>query len=63
MKYVLLALMMGVFLSSSEAAVLDEVFKDTQVSGTVRYRYEVKHKKNTKLGKKSNKTQVNIQIQ
>lgn len=29
------------------AAPLDEVFKDIEVSGTVRYRYDIKKEKNT----------------
>ncbi|MCW1363477.1 mini-MOMP protein [Campylobacter jejuni] len=47
------------------AAPLDEVFKDIEVSGTVRYRYDIKkRKKNTtkKTHRYQNKTQTEITI-
>lgn len=47
------------------AAPLDEVFKDIEVSGTVRYRYDIKkRKKNTtkKTHRYQNKIQTEITI-
>ncbi|MFK0457635.1 mini-MOMP protein [Campylobacter jejuni] len=46
------------------AATLDEVFKDIEVSGTVRYRYNNKKKKkyNKKTHRYQNKTQTEITI-
>ncbi|RNE56261.1 mini-MOMP protein [Campylobacter jejuni] len=45
------------------AAPLDEVFKDIEVSGTVRYRYDIKKEKNTtKTHRYQNKTQTEITI-
>lgn len=45
------------------AAPLDEVFKDIEVSGTVRYRYDIKKKKiQQKTHRYQNKTQTEITI-
>lgn len=44
------------------AAPLDEVFKDIEVSGTVRYRYDIKKKNTTKTHRYQNKTQTEITI-
>lgn len=57
-----------VFLSSnilvSSTAPLDEVFKDVEVSGTVRYRYESSSVKlKSKNSKSSTKTRTDITIQ
>nr|WP_232364876.1 major outer membrane protein [Campylobacter aviculae] len=49
--------------SFSEATFLDDTFKDIEVSGTVRYRYETKNKKiNKKNQKHSIKNQIQITI-
>ncbi|EIN7837085.1 mini-MOMP protein [Campylobacter jejuni] len=46
------------------AAPLDEVFKDIEVSGTVRYCYDIKKEKNynKKTHRYQNKTQMEITI-
>ncbi|OEV40269.1 hypothetical protein AJY54_02055 [Campylobacter jejuni] len=46
------------------AASLDEVFKDIEVSGTVRYHYDIKKEKkyNKKTHRYQNKTQTEITI-
>ncbi|EIE6732114.1 mini-MOMP protein [Campylobacter jejuni] len=45
-------------------APLDEVFKDIEVSGTVRYHYDIKKEKkyNKKTHRYQNKTQTEITI-
>ncbi|MFQ6341398.1 mini-MOMP protein [Campylobacter sp. VTCC 70190] len=60
-KIVLLAFILNSF---TFAAPLDEVFKDIEVSGSVRYRYDIKKEKkyNKKTQKYQNKTQTEITI-
>ncbi|MBS4406314.1 mini-MOMP protein [Campylobacter vulpis] len=63
-KFALICVFLGLNILVSNAAPLDEVFKDVEVSGTVRYRYE---SSNTKLkdrnSKSSTKTRTDITIQ
>ncbi|MBS4234964.1 mini-MOMP protein [Campylobacter vulpis] len=63
-KFALICVFLSLNILVSNAAPLDEAFKDVEVSGTVRYRYE---SSSTKLkdrnSKSSTKTRTDITIQ
>ena len=63
-KFVLICVFLTSTISVSTAAPLDNVFKDVEVSGTVRYRYESSSSEiKSKNSKSGTKARADITIQ